>query len=189
MSCACGREGELQRGKQSFCMSCFCGQFETRVKKALRRRELRRGERVLAVGALAAHLVRKLVRLPLQLSVDDMPQPGHGTTLTEWTMDDECVAFLAWLGSGSEFIQHEHDIPLLLYITDEDAAHYARIHSIPFIPRQKDAAWWKFLQAFDDHPEMKRNLLRNIGELRELLREKGYFSARQKDTLMADRAK
>ncbi len=169
-------------------MSCFCDQFETRVKKALRRRELRRGERVLAVGALAAHIIRKLVRLPIKLTVADMPKHGSGTTITDWTMDDECVAFLAWLGGASEFIQHEHDIPLLLYVTDEDAAHYARLHGLPFTPRRKDAMWWKFLRTFDDHPEMKRNLLRNIGELRELLREKGHFSAQQKETIMADRA-
>lgn len=152
------------------CRGCFLDQFEKRVKKALKERELLKGQRVLVVGELAGYLVKKFVHVPLELEFVSAAKDGdYDAVIVEWTMDDECVGFLKAFGSDLVFERNEKIIKALRFVSDEDALLYAQMKSVRFAPREKDKNWQGFLQVFADHPEMKNNLLRNADEIKRLI--------------------
>jgi hypothetical protein len=159
MECRCGNRGFFEEGKQVLCQGCFIRQFEKRVKKALRMRPLVKGEKVKIVGSLAMYLFKKIVHVPVV--------EGSDVVFDEWTMDDSCDAFLRWLGGG-KFVESSA-VHILQYVSDKDAAVYATLKGISFVAKEKDKDWLAFMEKFKDYPEMKRNLLRNVLEMKGMV--------------------
>ena len=164
MGCRCGRAGDIARGHELLCSFCFVSQFEKRVKRALRQRELKKGERVLVVGELAAHLFKKFVHVPLDVTFSSVIKDGFDAVVTEWTLDDECVAFLEAFAAG-RFEAQKH-ILMFQFVTDEDVMLYAKMNNLHFVLGDKSEHWQKFLSGFD--LDMKYNLLRSAAELRKM---------------------
>ncbi len=170
MKCECGREGEVVRGKQAFCRMHFIEHFEKRVKKALKERELLKGERVLVVGSLAAYLFKKFVFVPLEAEFSDSVKDGCYAVVIEWTMDDECVEFLKQFAGDLKFNEDKNIVKALKYVSDEDCVEYAALKGVEFVAREKDKNWSDFLDKFKDKPEMKYNLLRNALEMKNVIK-------------------
>ena len=149
-----------------FCTWCFLDYFEKRVKRALRLRELKKGQKVLIVGELAAYLFRTFVHVPLIVRFGKRWKDADFSVI-EWTEDDEAVAFFGVFGENFKMRKND-DLKILQFLSDQDALDYAQIKHISFTSRKKDKDWLAFVMQFDDHPEMKHTLVRNISELRKL---------------------
>lgn len=165
MACCCGREGTIKQGDKVLCTYCFIERFEKRVKKALRERVLRKGERVLIVGDVAAYLFKKFVSVPLHVEYSRELKAGFGAVIIEWTLDDECVSFLEAFSGGLDF--KEERVKMFKFLTDEDVQSYAELKKLFFVPRTKNKHWQEFLGNFD--LDMKYNLLRSAGEIKKLV--------------------
>jgi len=165
MICNCGRVGEI--GSEHLCSFCFIERFEKRVKKALRQRKLEKNERVLVVGEVAAYLFNKYIRVPLFVEYSSELKEWFDAVIIEWTMDDECIAFLEAFAGGK--LKDDSSIKLFQFVSDQDVGLYAKMKNLNFIPRKKSMHWQEFLSRFD--LDMKYNLLRSAGEFRELMRK------------------
>ena len=159
MACACGRDGEI--GSEGLCRLCFIDRFEGRVKKTLVDCGFTRGMKVLVVGELAGYLFKKLVSVPVEVTYADEIRPFEGVVLVERTLEYECVAFLQNLGGNA--VARDSFVSLFRLISEDDVVASAQMKGISFVPSAKNEHWLKFLKSFDDHPEMKRNMLRMAG--------------------------
>ena len=163
MACACGREWGFVSEGVDFCRLCFIDRFEGRVKKTLVDCVFTRGMKVLVVGELAGYLFKKLVSVPVEVTYTGVVQPFDGMVIVERTLEDECVAFLQRLGGDA--VARDSSVSLFRLISEDDVIAYAQLKWISFVPFVKNEHWLKFLKSFDDHPEMKRNMLRMAGEI------------------------
>ena len=149
-------------------------QVESRLRRTLSEKPLRKDERVLVVGKLASDVFKRLVTMPLHVTYGDAVLEGYDRVLIEWTMDDECVAFLEQMGRESSVNVHVNDsvkngsVKLFISLRDKEVAAYAQLRGIPFEPRAKDTEWSAFLAAFDDHPDMMYNLVKNVQEMKDV---------------------
>lgn len=167
MTCVCGREGSLKLADKTLCRSCFIGQIERRFRKTLGEKPLQKDEKVLVVGQLAADVFKRIVTMPLHATFSDRIQQGYGRVVIEWTMDDECVAFLEQMGGNWGFAADTH-VKLFRSCRDTEIATYAQLREIVFVPREKNKEWNVFLAAFDDHPDMMYNLLKNVEGIKKM---------------------
>jgi hypothetical protein len=163
MVCGCGRDGDFKSEGINFCRFCFIDRFEGRVKKALVDCGFTKGQRVLVVGELAGYLFGKLVSVPVEVTYAAEVSAFDGLVIVERTLEDECVAFLQNLG-GNVLVQDSF-VSLFRLISEDDVVAYAQLKGFRFVPAVKNEHWLRFLKSFDDHPEMKRNMLRMAGEI------------------------
>jgi hypothetical protein len=163
MVCGCGRDGDFKSEGINFCRFCFIDRFEGRVKKALVDCGFTKGQRVLVVGELAGYLFGKLVSVPVEVTYAAEVSAFDGLVIVERTLEDECVAFLQRLGGDAS--DGQKCVSLFRLISEQDVIAYAQLKGISFVSQPKNEHWLKFLKSFDDHPEMKRNMLRMAGEI------------------------
>lgn len=143
------------------------------MKRTLSEHSLKKGDKVLVVGELAEYVFKKLVPIPLDVTYvsDSGEVSGYDVVVHEWTLEDECVEFLRALGGDGDFSQASGVIHLFRSLAEEDVLRYAELRGIRFTPAAKYEHWLRFLKSFDDHPEMKRNMLRMADEFRRLKSE------------------
>lgn len=161
----------------------FTYNIEKKVKRSLKEHKLREGSTILVIGRLASYLIKKFVHVPVKIiysttgNNSDSLNPHIDYKIVEWTLDDECAEFLKDisvlpLNKPSKSPQCQNPpikvIKILKYIADEDAGAYAKLKGLRFVPREKDKNILDFLAVFNDHPDMKHNLLRNKEEIDSL---------------------
>jgi len=160
MHCNCDIRSEFKL-KNGVCRPCFINLFEKRVKKAFRMNKLKPGMKISIDNEIVLYLFKKMTPFPVEFSSD-------GLKLLFWTLDDECVDFLQKL-VGDFVVGKSEAIKVFYFLTDEEVELYAGLKSLKFVPNKKDPILNNFLQKFDK--EMKQNLLRNVGEIKEICLE------------------
>ncbi len=171
MLCRCGREDAFLSEGVAVCTGCFIYQFEKRVKRTLSEHSLKKGDKVRVVGELAEYVFKKLVPIPLDatfVSSVSGVKKDYDAVVMEWTLEDECAEFLRAMGGDGTFTSDASAIHLFRSLAEEDVLRYAELRGIRFTPAAKDEHWLRFLKSFDDHPEMKRNMLRMADEFRKI---------------------
>ena len=155
------------------CKVCFCRLIEKRIRKFTRINQVfKRNDKVITVGDVCNYFVKSIAKdLPMAVkNVKTMPKPRKGfKILAPWTLDDENNQFLEFLFLNKK-PQKQSFIKLLLPVTDQETALFAKIKKLNFKPNKKNPAITNFIEKLQEkYPEVKFSLLKSLAEHKRIL--------------------
>src|SRR3989339_381162 len=155
----------------------FCRVIEKRVRKDASREEwFRKGDTLLIKDGLCRAIVRGIIGdHPVRLTSRKPSKAAYKEVMLT-TLDDESNQFLAAILTGEKKGRKQASssypmIPLLISVTDGEAARYARVNGLPFTPRRKQPQVQAFIESLAGrYPETKHSLAKSIRAMQQILR-------------------
>lgn len=175
----CKRNALIEEQKnRAICNECFCRIIEKRVRRYTRTNNIfLPNKRILVVGEVNKCLAKSIVgKMPIKLFFSKAIDPEFikknkiDAALIEWTIDDEANLFLAKLFKGEQIkdIDKKH-VKMLISLTNEEAALFAKIKGIKFKAEKRDLLIKKIIDNVQkEHPGAKHTLIKNIFLLNKL---------------------
>lgn len=166
----CLRRGDFKHLERFICKKCFLRNIEKRVRKHLKEKGLKKGERVLVIGELEKFLLEKAKKdLPLEIVFKEkLPSSlkGYGLVVIGRTKEEINEDFLEGLFKGELRLGEirKNFFNILEVLTIDEAERYARLRRIKFKKRKIKG----ILNSLKRFKEVNYTLYKNIKELREL---------------------
>ena len=126
----------------------------------------KKNDKIVVKGAVNKYLINSMLKgLPVKVYSKKV---RGAKEVIEWTMDDEANEFVKALFEGKKG-RKSNAIKLLKVLTDVEVERFAKIKKLKFKANKKDKDVQKFLDNVEaKHPNIKYNLLKNIGTLKAL---------------------
>ncbi|MEE9525333.1 MAG: hypothetical protein V3V78_01880, partial [Candidatus Woesearchaeota archaeon] len=126
----------------------------------------KKNDKLIVRGAVNKYFVESMLGgLPIKIYSKKVK---GGKEIIEWTMDDETTEFVKAVFLNKK-VGKSKGIKLLKVLTDTEVEKFAKIKKLKFKANKKDKDVQKFLDDIEEkHPNIKYNLVKNIGKLKEL---------------------
>ncbi|MBT4650892.1 hypothetical protein HOC13_00010 [Candidatus Woesearchaeota archaeon] len=169
----CKKKGSFKHLDRSVCKQCFIRNIERRVKRYLGRKLFKKGDKILVVGDLVEHLLKRAIK-DLPVKIEKKKRLPKDVKKFKWvvigkTLDELCENFLLGLFKGELDLRvpAKKFVNILEPITKEELKKYSQIKKVEYKEEKDNEKIGKFFKGLSKHKEIKYNLYKNIKELRE----------------------
>ncbi|MFH1849717.1 MAG: hypothetical protein ABH879_06025 [archaeon] len=171
MACRCGKRAATNFSHLgSLCKRCFSAIIEKRVRRELRNAGIRPGQRVLVMGRVAGFFARKILTMPLDISVvrrDGRIPKGYDAVIVPWTLDDEVERFLQDVFSGRQPRAGNGHVKLFRTVTRDELSEFCMLNRLRYSCKKNRLG--RLLDRFSaKYPETKFSLLKSIERISKL---------------------
>ncbi len=146
--------------------------IEKRIRRYARINKLfRKNQKILVKGALNRYFVSRIIK-NLKCKIYYQQARGVNKIVIPWTLDDEINLFLNEFLTGKKTKQNPKHIKLLKVITDKEAARFAKLNKLRFVPNKKNKDVQKFIEKMTErYSDTKYKLYKSSEVLKCILKQ------------------
>ena len=164
----CIRRSAYKLVDKWYCSKCFCSLVEQKIRRNLRRYDIRKDSKMLVTDKASEYVLKKVVNTPIRIV---KKKQTTGYVVIPWTMDDENEEFLKIIFENKNMVTKENKriIKLFYPVSKKDMKTYFLIKEIRYKPEKTRIN--SLIDPLEKkYPGTKTALLKSEERLKRILR-------------------